>query len=397
MIPRLKPALGARELAALARVPSRGGVGAFEAAFAREMGQRHAVAFPYGRTGLVMVLKALGLEGREVICPAYTCVVVPHAVVAAGAEPVFVDSRPGDFNMDLELAREAITERTGAIVATSIFGYPVDLDRLDAIRRDFPHVRVIQDCAHSFAAEWRGRPVQREGDAAIFGLNVSKLVTSIFGGMVTTDHDELAHALRALREREVHPASPAKEARRLAYLLAVYPAFWPPLYTLVNRLERSGVLDRFVRYYDESQITMPGDYLEMMTSTEGWVGVAQLRRYRQIVERRRALAALYDRELRGLPGLELPPLVEGATYSHYVPRTGNRAALLDAALRRGVQLGQLIEYCIPAMQSYRARPAARPGPWPVADELSRTTVNLPLSAGERGARKVIGVLREVLR
>lgn len=396
MIPRLKPTLGLAELRAIANLPRRSGVAEFEEAFAREMRQRHAVAFPYGRTGLLMLLRALGVRGQEVICPAYTCVVVPHAVVVSGNEPVFVDSRADDYNMDLDAVRQAVNERTGAIIATSIFGYPVNVDQINQLRTDFPHVPVIQDCAHSFAAEWNGQLVNRAGEAAVFGLNVSKLITSVFGGMVTTDRDDLAADLRAIRNRELKPASASKELRRLLYLLAVYPAFSSPVYGMVNRLERLGVLNRFVRYYDESLIAMPEDYLDSMTSTEGWVGAAQVTRYQDLIRTRREIAAYYDRELSGIGALRLPPLVEGATYSHYVPRTQEREALLAAALREGVQLGRLIEYSIPEMPAYRDRPGSRNRDFPHARAFSRTTVNLPLSAGHAAAERVVDVLRQTL-
>lgn len=396
MIPRLKPRLGARELLA-AVSPWRGGVEEFEAAFAAQMGQRYAVAFPYGRTGLALLLEALGLGGARVLCPAYTCVVVPHAVVQAGAEPVFVDSRDADFNMDLERAARALDQGRGrALVATSIFGYPVDLDQLDEIRARHPGVAVIQDCAHSFAAEWKGRPVQREGEAAIFGLNISKLMTSVFGGMVTTDRPELAERLRALRHERVAPASWTKSLRRLAYLAAVYPAFHPVVYGMVNRLERSGLLDRFVRYYDEGVIAMPADYLDGMSALEGRVGAVQAGRYRALVQHRRRLAALYGRALEGTPGLRLPPRVEGATWSHYVPRVEDRARVLEGARVRGVQLGQLIEYCIPHMPAYRGREGAAAAEFPVAARLSETTINLPLAVSEAQAERTAAVVREVM-
>ncbi|WP_420129558.1 DegT/DnrJ/EryC1/StrS family aminotransferase [Longimicrobium sp.] len=397
MIPRLKPLLGARELVA-ALSPWRGGIAEFEAAFAAEMGQRHAVAFPYGRTGLALLLEALELRGARVLCPAYTCVVVPHAVVKSGNEPAFVDSRDDDFNMDLELAARALERGgAGALVATSIFGYPVDLDRLDDLRERYPRMRVVQDCAHSFAAEWKGRPVQREGDAAIFGLNISKLMTSVFGGMVTTDSPALAQRLRALRAERVRPAAWSKSLRRFAYLAAVYPAFQPAVYGMVNRLERSGVLDRFVKYYDEGVIAMPADYLDGMTALEGRVGAVQVARYRELVERRRRIAALYDAALAGTPGLRLPPRVPGATYSHYVPRVDDRARVLEGARRRGVQLGQLIEYCIPHMPAYRDRDgAAAAADFPVAARLSETTINLPLAITPREAERTAAVVREVM-
>ena len=144
------------------------------------MQQKHAIAFPYGRTALIVILKALGLKGKEVICPAYTCVVVAHAIVESGNIPVFIDSDKFDANMNLAQLPKSISERTGAIIATSIFGYPCNLELLDRLREDFgKDIPIIQDCAHSFGAEWKGRPVQKYGLCAFFGLNVSKLVTSI--------------------------------------------------------------------------------------------------------------------------------------------------------------------------------------------------------------------------
>ncbi len=397
MIPRFKPDLGWRELHAALRPPAAGDVERFERAFAREMGQRHAIAFPYGRTALMLLLEALGLRGRQVVCPAYTCVVVPHAIVYAGCEPVFVDCAEGSYNMDLDAAEATITDRTGALIATPLFGYPVDLDRLDRIRQRHPELIVIQDCAHSFAAEWRGRPVHRQGTAAIFGLNVSKLMTSIFGGMVTTGDDDLAARLRARAAARLGPSTWRKSLLRLAYLLAAYPTFSRGGYGLVNRLERLGLLASFVRYYDEGEIDMPADYLEAMTAVEGRVGRAQVRRYREIVAARRVRARRYDRLARDLPGLDLPPRVEGATYSHYVPLAERRSELLRQARRHGVQLGEIIEYAVPSMPAYRDR-AGSQGAFPLSERYSRQTVNLPIHAGVTPAalERIVRVLRRCL-
>src|SRR5262245_19984740 len=104
MILRLKPYLGSEELAAIFHMDSPDEVRRCETSFAGKMGQKHALAFPYGRTGLMLLLQALGLRDKEVICPAYTCVVVSHAIVKSKNEPIFVDSSELDFNMNLELA-----------------------------------------------------------------------------------------------------------------------------------------------------------------------------------------------------------------------------------------------------------------------------------------------------
>ncbi|HZZ80537.1 MAG TPA: DegT/DnrJ/EryC1/StrS aminotransferase family protein [Gemmataceae bacterium] len=396
MIPRFKPTLGWREMFALLTPAGSGEIERFETAFAGLMGQRHAIACPHGRTGLWLLLQALGLQNREILCPAYTCVVVPHAIVTSGNEPVFIDSQPGDFNMDLDLARAAVTEKTGAIIATSIFGYPIDLDRLNAFRRDFPHVRVIQDCAHSFAAEWQGRPVQREGDAAIYGLNVSKLITSIFGGMVTTDDDALATRMRRLRRELIQPAGAFSGLQRRLYLTGVRVAFSGWVYGFINWLERNGFLNRFVKYYDEGKIDMPADYRVAMSAIQAKVGRLQVDRYPSIIAQRRANARLYHERLHGRVDMILPPLVDGATYSHFVPLVEARPAIVEAAKRHGVQLGTLIDYCIPEMAAYRNRPGNR-FPCPLASSFARRSINLPLVVSPAQAKFVCDALEAILK
>jgi len=386
MIPRLKPQLGLAELFAALRLSGADDLTQFEAAFARLMGQAEAIAFPYGRTGLMLLLQAMGLRDRDIICPAYTCVVVPHAIVHSGNTPVFVDCASGDFNMDLEAAEASVSNRTGAVIATSIFGYPVNLDRIDAFKAKHPDIIVIQDCAHSFAAEWRGRPVQREGAAAVFGLNISKILCSVFGGMITTDDLAMAQRLRTLRNEKLTPPSLTKSARRLAYLLAVYPTFWDAIYGAVNRLERSGLLNRFTTYYDDTVIDMPVDHLEAMCKIEARVGLANISRYAEAIARRRAAASFYFDNLKTRPDFVLPPQVKGATYSHFVVRVSDRQKWLSLGLDRGAQLGQLIEYNIPEMQAYGAHPAEA---FPVAAEYARSTINLPVWGGEPVARKTL--------
>ncbi|MBN1134501.1 MAG: DegT/DnrJ/EryC1/StrS family aminotransferase [Methanosarcinaceae archaeon] len=390
MIPRLKPAIGARELAAAFHPPRRDDVERFERSFAELMGQKHALAFPYGRTGLMLLLEALGLDDKEIICPAYTCVVVPHAITYSGNKPVFIDCEVVGFNMDLNIAKQAISEKTGAIIATSLFGYPVNLDQLDEIRKRHPNVFIIQDCAHSFAAEWNGRPVQKEGIAALFGLNISKTLTSIFGGMITTDNEDVYHKLKTIRQQRLKKPGWGKGFRRLLYLLAVYPAFWEPVYGLINRLERLGLLNYFVKYYDDSKIDMPLDYLEGMCEVEARVGRVNIGRYETIIDKRRAAAQYYFKCLTDRPDFKMTPEVEGATYSHFVVRVDDRDEWLQRAIRKGIQLGWLIEYNIPEMEAYGGYPSKD---FPVAGDYASRAINLPVWGGEFIAQKVVKLLK----
>lgn len=412
MIPRLKPALGWAELKAAISPPGKDDVRLFEEAFAKLMDQKYALAFPYGRTGMIFLLEALGLKDKEIICPAYTCVVVPHAIVYSGNRPVFVDCAAGEFNMDLDQAEAAINENTGAIIATSLFGYPVNLEKLDEIKKRHPHIHIIQDCAHSFAAEWKGRPVQKEGVAAVFGLNISKILTSIFGGMITTDDEKVYLKLNNLRNSRLKKPSWGKSAKRLLYLLAVYPIFWGPVYGLINRLERSGLLNKFVKYYDESKIDMPLDYLQQMISIEARVGRENIRRYDKIIQNRREAALVYFEkfgfeaannkkldfvspatrpDVRDQHSPFTPPLkVEGATYSHFTVQVSNRDEWLKQGIKNGVQVGWLIEYNIPEMNAYGRH---SPEGFPIAARYARTTINLPVWCGKNIAAKVVKLTR----
>jgi len=383
MIPRFKPYLGGEELLAALR-RQEGSVTRFEEAFARTFEARYAITFPYGRSGLWAFFKALGIEGAEVIMPAYTCVVVAHAIVLSGNTPRFVDITLHDYNMDLEQVEAAINERTRAIIATHLFGYPLNVDRLGAIVRAAEarlghKIWVVQDCAHAFGARWQGKLVCNEGDAALFGLNISKMITSVFGGMITTNDPKLYEKLRAFRDKHFIQPGLLKHIRRFLYLLAVYLAFNERLYGLVNWLqEKTPLLDRLTKaYHLDDQIHFPPDYLDRMIELEARVGLAQLRKYPQIVRHRQENARYYTEKLQGIPGWTLPPLVEGATYSHYVGRVPDRPGLLSALRRRGVQLGQLIEYSVPHMPAYRRYAEGQHFP----DSLlcSRHTINLPIS------------------
>jgi len=398
VIPRFKPHLGSAELAALCSW--RGDVRAFERAFAAAFEATEAVAFSYGRSALWALFRTLGIQNAEIVLPAYTCVVVAHAIVLSGNTCCFVDAKLDDYNMDLDQLEASITSRTAAIIPTSLFGYPVDLDRLDAIvkaaERRYGHkIFVIQDCAHSFGARWRGRLVCSAGDAALFGLGISKLMTSIFGGMITTDDRELAGRLRAWRDGHFSQPGLMKALLRRLYLLAVYPAFSDACFGLVRWLQdETPLLDRLAKaYHLDDQIRFPPDANDTMLDVEARVGLAQLEKYPEIVRRRIACAQDYERGLRGIPSWQLPPMVDGATYSHYVVRVPDRAAVTAAFRHRGVQVGEVIEYSIPHMHAYGpADPRDFPNSWLA----SRHLINLPVQADldERRLAAIVACARE---
>jgi perosamine synthetase len=378
MIPRLKPQYGIADWRA-AFTPSRGNIPKYEAAFAEKFECQQGVMFSHGRSGLFALLKVWGLEGAEVICPAYTCVVVPHAVVLSGNVPIFVDCEEGGFNADIEEIRQAITEKTRVIIPTHLFGYAMDVHAVDAIARDaeekYGHrVYVIQDCAHSYGVRWKGEVVSRFGDATIFGSNISKIINSIFGGMVITNDALLAGDLRRWRSDHLVNASIAKTLKRLAYFVAVNVAFNHAIYGLVNWLDRRGVLGKFTQYYDEGQIEFPADWDLAPSEIEARIGSVQLEKYDRIIETRRGTARRVIAEMQSRDDIWMLPYDEEATYSHIVARVADRDAWVERYRVQGIQLGILIDYSIPMMSAYQKYQKKIPKR---SNEYARSMINFP--------------------
>lgn len=392
MIPRLTPAIDGREILKMIGWARHDAVTQFERVFADKAGARHAIAFPYGRTALICLLEALGINNKQVICPSYTCVVVPHAVNYSGNQPYFVDCAENSFLMDLELASAAVTTETGAIIATSFFGEPVDLDKLQAFKARHPHVAIIQDCAHSFFCEDKGRPVHLFGKAAIYGLNVSKIITSVFGGMITTDDAGLAATIRRVRLHRVAPASLAKSISRRLYFLASSIALQNFSYGFVRKLSELGALDRVTKYYSEEKIDMPLDYLSGLTAFEAEVGISQVEKYDAIVAHRRRLAKFYNASLGDATHLKLPSAINGSTWSHYVVRSTRARYYLAEALSNGIELGDMLEYFIPDMPTYRSNGHADRG---IARSYINNVVNLPVhvNVNADAAAKIVLLMR----
>ena len=391
MIPRFKPSLGWSEFSAMFK-SNKGKVEKFEKDFAKKFKAVDAVAFPYGRSAQWAFLMAVGIENSEIIMPAYTCSVVAHAVTLSGNKPRFIDISLNDYNMNLDEVELAISKKTRAIIATHTFGYPQNLERLEKIVRDaegkYGHkIWLIQDCCHAFGAERNGRMIGTMGDVAVYAFNISKMITSIFGGMLTFQDQALANKVRAWRDSHFHKAGWMKGIQRRVYMLAVYVAFNEKTYGLTWWLqEKTSLLNRFTKsYHLDGKIHFPSDYLDHMLEVEAAVGLVQLDKYDTIIARRRANALYYDQYLERQDGWIFPPIIEGATYSHYVVRVPERKHIMTEWVAKGTHLGELIQYSIPLTPEYLTN---KNEACPHSAQASLSTVNFPLTETSKTVKKI---------
>jgi perosamine synthetase len=367
VIPVFEPDIGHAEVEAVAEAVRRGEISgsfgesipAFERAFADWCGVRHGVAVSSGTAALHAAVTAAEIgPGDEVLLSASTNIATALAVYHNGAVAVPVDSEPVTWNLDLDLLEGLITSRTKAIIPVHLFGHPVDMDRLDAIAGRHG-LTVIEDCAESHGALVRGRMTGSFGTMSCFSFYANKVVTTGEGGMVLTDDDDLATDLRLLRNL----------------------AFGTP------------------RFFHER----PG-YNFRMTGMQAAMGLAQMRRVDEIVEKKRRVADLYTSRLQDVAGLQLPCELEWARNVYWmyavVIRDGvsvDRKAIMQRLRDDGVDTRTF--FCPMGQQPFlRDQPGFREVPCPVADGLWERGFYLPSSPllDEETIDRVCDALRNAL-
>ncbi len=174
----------------------------FEERFAITFGVKYAVAVSSGTDANALACAALydfgAHRGDEIIIPAFTFVATANAVLQAGFTPVFVDVKKETLNIDPQAIEKVIGPRTRAIMPVHLMGKPAEMDRIIAIAKKHK-LFVIEDAAEAHGAEYKGRRIGTFGNVAAFSLYAAHIITSIEGGMLTTNDPKIDEAVRSLR------------------------------------------------------------------------------------------------------------------------------------------------------------------------------------------------------
>ena len=354
-VPFGRPMIGATELQAVAEVLSQGTLvhgtitPEFENAFAKFLGVRNAVAVSSCTAGLHLGLFAKGVgPGMRVAVPAMTHVATAHVVELLGATPIFIDVHPETGNIDIELLREAALVGLDAILPVHYLGLPCDMEEIKKIAKAANAV-VIEDCALALGATYDNQSVGAIGDGGAFSFYPVKHMTSIEGGMFTTNDDDFAALVRKKRAFGYN-----KE---------------------VNNRVRPGL-------YDVD--TLGFNY--RMSEVEAAVGLSQLPRVPGwLQERERNFCTIRD-AVKEFDIITIFPDVQPRKHSsHYcfnlvLPKDGsiNRDSLQDRLTSMGI--GTSIHYpsAVPLFSYYRKKYSFSRGDFPVAEWLAGSTISLPV-------------------
>jgi dTDP-4-amino-4,6-dideoxygalactose transaminase len=327
----------------------------FERELCEQLGVDNISLVTNGMLALSAVIEAAGVGG-EVITTPYSFVATTHAVRMGSLEPVFVDVRRSDLNIDPDLIEAAITPRTSAIVAVHCYGNPCDVDAIEAIAARHG-LTVIYDAAHAFGVRRHGRSILSYGDFATLSFHATKAFNTFEGGAV------------------IAASAAGKQA--------------------VDSYRNFGIAD-------EVSIPFIGTNAKM-SEFNAALGVLQLRHFEQVRAARKRVDGLYREALADIAGIECLPIPTGVEPNHsYFPIF----VTPDFAIDRDALYGRLKaenifprRYFYPLLSSlpmYGGLPSAAAGNLPVATKAAEQILCLPISPelSDAELERVVSVIRE---
>ena len=336
----------------------------FEAKFSRYTGLRYTVGLTSCTAALHLSLLALDIgPGAEVITTPLSFCATANAVLHTGAKPVFVDVEEGTGNLNAELIESSITERTKAIIPVHLYGQMCDMRKIQTIAARY-NLKIIEDAAHSIEASRDGIRVGQVSDAACFSFYATKNITSGEGGAVSTDNKALANNFRMLRLHGVD----------------------------------KGAADRYTKYYRHWDMPILG-WKYNMDNIHAALLIGQLDRIEKLWRKRDILWLFYEKELESVKGSRLLTTLPNVKHARHLftvlAPPGQRDKLLWTIQDHNI--GVAVNYRpIHLLRYYREKFGYGKGDYPVAEEIGKRTVSLPLypSLKETEVKYIVDVLRK---
>jgi perosamine synthetase len=314
----------------------------FEEAFAASVGRAHSVAVSGSLLGMQMVLRLHGIgAGDEVICSSHSWKETAHAVVAAGAVPVFSEIDYWSGTLDAAKIEMRITPRTKAILASNTNGHPAPWGPLEALALEHG-LLLLEDSTEAIGSRYQGRPVGSFGHCSVFDFSHPSAITCGEGGMVVTDDELFATRMRRLRGRRGDERS------------SVVAGMFPPLGA-------------------------------QMSDVAAALGFVQLERLEQILLHRQTVDRLFFKHIKSFEGIKDPyiaPEVDCVHWMLYVVHMGtrftrsSRDAIVEDLRTSGVEAAA---YCHPLhTQRFYVDQGHRRGELPITEKVADRAVALPL-------------------
>ncbi len=368
-----------------------------ESQFKNYLGVKHAFSFNSGRSALMAILVSLGLrQGDEVLVQTYTCNAAVNPILWTGLKPGYVDCNENDFNIDTDDLEKKISSQSKVVMVQHTFGLPADIDKVSEVARQ-NNLILIEDCAHSLGAEYRGKRVGSFGKAAFFSFGRDKVISSVYGGIAVTNDDSLAKEIKKFQD-EVEYSSCCWILQQLLHpilmnwiIIPTYVFFGKYLLVLFQYL---GIMSKAV-HKKEKRGERPSYFPKKMPGALAGLALNQLKKLERFNSHRREIAKLYSEGLKNTP-YHLPLVFPERKniFLRFTLKNEKAHEIIKKAWRKNIIIGDWYTVPIAPFDTKPEKVGYRQGSCPKAEKLAKATLNLPthINISMDAAQKIINFL-----
>lgn len=366
--------------------------------FKEYLGVKYSFSFNSGRSCLMAILRALEIkEDEEVLLQAFTCNAAVNPILKEKAKPVFVDIDE-TLNLDPEDLKRKITKNSKAVMIQHTFGWPTKMDEiLDIVQQN--NLILIEDCAHSLGARYKGRLCGTFGDIAFFSFGRDKIISSVFGGMVITSNAQLSQKIEGFQEKIKYPSNFWIFQQLLHPVLMNWLIF--PTYSILGKfllffLQKFRLLSKAV-HWKEKRGKIPKYFPKKIPNVLAILALNQFKKLERFNKHRKEISKFYQENLKGfnLPFkkekgarevifMKYPILAENS--DRIIKETKKRNVILDDGWRKSVVVPP--DTRIEEMEYIK-------GSCPKAENIAEHILNLPthINISKKQAKKILNYVK----
>ena len=363
--------------------------------FKNYLGVKYVISFNSGRSSLMAILNSLGLKkDSEVLLQVFTCNAVPNPIIWAGLKPIFVDCDEKTFNIDTEDLKRKITKKSKVVIVQHTFGLPADMDEVLKICEE-NNLILSEDCAHSLGAVYNNKKVGMFGRIAFFSFSRDKVISSVYGGMVTTNDEGLAKKIKEYQE-EIGWPSCFWIFQQLLHpvlmnwlILPTYSIFGKYLLVIFQWLH---ILSKAV-HWKEKRGGKPCYFPKKLPNVLAILALNQFKKLERFNNYRKEIAKFYREELKNT-SFELPSESE-QIYLRFTVKHSKAHQIIKEAWENNLLIGDWYTTPIAPRDTKLDKMHYNLGSCPMAEKLAKETLNLPthINISKEDAQKIVNFLK----
>ena len=334
-----------------------------------------------GRVALYALLRAMGIKkDDEVILPAFTCVVVPNAILYLSAKPVYVDIDLTTFNPRFEDIKNAVTPHTKVIICQNTYGLSSDIEKITAFAKD-QNIYTVEDCAHGFGGYYNQKPNGSFCDAAFFSTQWNKPFSTGTGGFALINNNNLLESLQTVNQDLINPSIKQKLSLKLLYFvrekLINKHSYWT-LIKLYRFLSKKNMILGSSSGEEISSAEMPPNYFMKLSKVQIKKGIKNIRLLPKTLVARKVNAQIYTEYLMEQGKNHVPlSFFENHSFLKYPLLAENRNEVFHLAEKHKIELGDWFNSPLHPVQKDFELWQFDPALFPNAVYAGKHIINLP--------------------